>query len=281
MTLHALRRKPGEVSAVSANTAGAKGMAIGEVDARVFNCPSCARPLADGTSRCPGCGVRLIMGVAIRRASVILILGLVFGVLVGGAAMASIITFSVQAPKAAANAAVADPVAPAGAAPTAVPHLPGPAAAAAPPVAVSALSGTAVVNGRIAVDTATLAAALGYSGTSTIDIARALRSLAADAALGEDLSARMAPWKDALPVKTRLDGFYGALADTARDAFRSSLSDGAAYRQAGTRMLTALAGLGEVDAASRSLATSVGLELPPVVVSLTGGGPKAAPSSAH
>ena len=32
----------------------------------VFNCPSCARPLAHGANVCPGCGTRLIVGVRAR-----------------------------------------------------------------------------------------------------------------------------------------------------------------------------------------------------------------------
>ena len=54
-----------------------KGLAIGETDAHVFNCPACARPLSNGTSACPGCGARLIMGVTLRRALAILVLGMV------------------------------------------------------------------------------------------------------------------------------------------------------------------------------------------------------------
>ena len=38
----------------------AMGLAIGDTDANVFTCPACSRPLSEGTSRCPGCGTRLI-----------------------------------------------------------------------------------------------------------------------------------------------------------------------------------------------------------------------------
>ena len=67
----------------------------------------------------------------------------------------------------------------------------------APATAVSALSGTAVVNGRISVDAETLSTALANPTITTIEIARALRSLAADAALGIDLAGRLGTWSDA------------------------------------------------------------------------------------
>ena len=55
--------------------AGEKGLAIGETPTNVFNCPSCARALSEGTSVCPNCGAHLIMGVLLRRAGLILALG--------------------------------------------------------------------------------------------------------------------------------------------------------------------------------------------------------------
>ena len=72
-------------------TGASQGIAIGETDSHVFNCPSCARPLSEGTSKCPACNTRLIMGVALRRAGMILALGVVIGVLLGGAVMSAVI----------------------------------------------------------------------------------------------------------------------------------------------------------------------------------------------
>jgi len=236
----------------------AKGLAIGETDAHVFNCPACARPLSEGTSKCPGCGVRLIMGVTLRRAGVILALGIVLGVLLGGAATASAITVSLQRPVAA--AAVQPSAPPVTAAPSVVTTVPVSAAF------LSALSGTAVVNGRIAVDTATLTSALDRPGATTIEIARALRSLAADAALGVDLAGRLEPWPAAASVALALDDLYRTMGSTARAGLRVTLTDDAGYRKSGADMLTVLAALGDADAASRSLAATVDLELPPVVL---------------
>jgi hypothetical protein len=262
MTTNAMRAKTAAARAAATQAAAsASGIAIGEADAHVFNCPACARPLSQGAAKCPGCGTRLIMGVTLRRAGGILGLGLVFGIFVGGAVMASAIAISLIKPAAAAAVAPAVPTAPPLA--TGAPIVRVPTVSA---ISIAALSGTAVVNGRISVDAVTLANALKAKATPTIEIARALRSLAADSALGTDLTGRIAAWTAAEPVRQRLDAFYGAMTTTARDGLRASLGDNAAYRAAGAEMLTLLAALGDVDAESRTLAATVGLELPPVVL---------------
>jgi hypothetical protein len=235
--------------------------AIGEVDAHIFSCPACARPLNEGTSQCPGCGTRLIMGVMVKRAAGILTLGIVLGVLAGGATTAAVVSSSVRESRAAVVTPSSAPATAVSAAPTMPVDIP---PAGAPQAAVAALSGTAVVNGRIALDAATLSSTLASKGASTIDIARALRSLAADAALGIDLAARLGSWHDAEPVMTDLDTFYRSMADTARLGLQASFTDNLGYRSAGKDMLTVLAGLDAVDAASRTLATTVDLELAPV-----------------
>ena len=239
------------------------GPAIGDTDSHVFNCPSCARPLSNGTAKCPACGVRLIMGVKLKQAGGILALGLAIGIFGGIAITALLIGTSLRAPAQA--VATAPSMAPAAVVATPVPVAPNPNPGV-PSVAISALSGTAVVNGRIAVDTTTLRSTLAAKGATTAEIARALRSLAADAALGSDLTDRLGQWTAAAPVTTQLDAFYRSMAKTARDGLRSSFGDVNGYRTAGFAMLKVLGALDDVDAASRSLAGTVDLELPPVVV---------------
>ena len=241
----------------------AKGLAIGETDANVFNCPSCARPLSEGTNKCPGCGVHLVMGVRLKRAGAILALGMALGILIGGVTTAAAITVSLADP-----ATAVKPVA--SAAPSAAVASVAPSFAAVDPVApataISALSGTAVVNGRITVDAATLTATLARTDASTIEIARALRSLAADAALGIDLAGRLGTWTDAKLVQAGLNDFYQAMADAAHGGLRASLADAAAYRKAGADMIVVLATLSDIDSRSRALAGANGLELPPVAI---------------
>jgi len=254
--LHDAKKSDGQSNA-------ARGLAIGEAGAHVFNCPSCARPLAEGTSKCPGCGVHLIMGVRAKRAGVILALGVALGILIGGVATAAAITLSLHEPVAAFTPVAS--TAPVAAAPSVAPTIaiPDPVA---PTTAMSALSGTAVVNGRIAMDAETLTAALSRSNATTIEIARALRSLAADATLGIDLTGRLATWSDAKQVRASLDDFYHSMAEAARAGLRASLADEAAYRTAGTDMATVLAALGDIDSLSRTFAGANHLELPPVAI---------------
>ena len=91
---------------------------------------------------------------------------------------------------------------------------------------------------------------------TTIEIARALRSLAADAALGRDLTARMIGWRAARGAVSQLDGFYLAIADTARTGLRFSLADSGSYRASGETMLAVLADLESVDADARDFAAT-------------------------
>ena len=260
MTINLLRGKGPK--STPERDAALKSLAIGATEANVFNCPSCGRPLSEGTSRCPACGVTLVMGVMLRQAAAILGLGMVFGMLIGGAVTASAITLSLHDTKAV--VAVVPTAAPmvATPAPTAIARATGGA-----PAAVSGLSGTAVVNGRIALDAVTLRDTIAKPHGTTIDIARALRSLSADAALGNDLVDRLVAWRAAEPVMSQLNDFYTAVAATAQLGLRASLTDDGAYRDAAAQMDKVLLGLSGVDSASRALAATVNLELPPVVMS--------------
>src|SRR4249919_718352 len=124
----------------------AMSLVIGEDHPDVFTCPACSRPLEAGTSRCPDCGTRLIMGVRLKRAGMFLALGIVVGILIGGATTGAAITLSLKDPAAAttpiASAAATTPIAsalPAAVTPTAAPSLGAPPDSAAPVAAVSAL----------------------------------------------------------------------------------------------------------------------------------------------
>jgi hypothetical protein len=261
LTASALTRKKKSDATTEDEMAPSNGIAIGEVDRHVFTCPACARPLSEGTSRCPGCGARLLLGVRVKQASAILVLGVVLGFLFGGVVTAA--AMSLTAHEASAPAVVvATPVPVTAAVPSSGAVVLGP-----PQAAVSALSGTAVVNGRISVDAVTLSTTLADPGATTTDIARALRSLSADAALGTDLVARLAPWREAGAAGGQLGDFYRTMSKTATLALRGSLNDVSGYRHSAAGMQAVLGDLAAVDAASRTLAASVGLELAPVVLS--------------
>ena len=165
-------------------------LAIGEADAHVFNCPTCSRPLSDGTPKCPGCGTRLIMGVAVRRAVTLMGFGAIVGLFIGGM-LTSVVIKSARGPGGDDGVRSADgvakPVASAAAGPSAVPVA---TAIPVPPAAQSALRQAAILDARIAEDATALSRIAG-SGTAN-DIAKVLRTLSADAAIGADLAPRIA-----------------------------------------------------------------------------------------
>ena len=134
--------------------------------------------------------------------------------------------------------------------------------------AVAALRGTAVVNDRIAVDADVLASELARKDVRAVDLARRLRSLVSGADLGSVLAGQLAPWSGADPLRSDLTSFYESVSATARDGLRAPLNDLAAYRSAAASMLEVVAGLAAIDAASRDLAASVPVELPPISVPL-------------
>lgn len=241
-----------------------KHPAIGEQDAQVFTCPGCSRPLPNGTWRCPGCGVVLVLGVMLRRALGILGVGVVLGAVVAGSLVLAL-TGLVPA----SNGIAADPgvSGATGAQPSAIAEASNGAPVLAPNVpqtAVGALSGTAVVNARLVGDAATLTKILARKGDTTAQIERQLRALGADAAQGIDMTGRMAGWADAAVVRKQLTDFYTLMADTARDGLRASLTDRNAYRSAAWKMLSVVKTLAPLDAGSRSLAGSVNVILPSI-----------------
>ena len=61
-----------------------------------------------------------------------------------------------------------------------------------------------------------------------------------------------------------LAAFYAGVTATAEQGLSASLSNSRAYASAAERMLEVVAGLDEIDAASRTLAAGADLELPPL-----------------
>jgi hypothetical protein len=241
---------------------GPPKLAIGEADAHVFNCPACSRPLNDGTPRCPGCGTRLIMGVAVRRAVTLMGFGAIVGLFVGGMITSVVIKSLVDPTVTTAfdpADGVAKPVASAAAAPSGIPVA---SAIPVPPAAMSALRQTALLDARIAED-ATALSRLAGSGTAS-DIAKVLRTLSADAAIGADIAPRIAAWSSAEALSGDRAAFYAAITASAHSSLSDSISDTKAYRANAKSMLKVLARLAALDEASRTLATVAEVELPPV-----------------
>jgi hypothetical protein len=237
--------------------------AIGEPDAHVFNCPKCARPLTEGTPRCPGCGTKLIMGVALRRASVLIGFGFVVGAFLGGGLMSVVISTLIDP---ASSVAAAEPldgsIAP-------VSSHPGASGApvvldlAIPVGALPSLRQASLLDARFAADSKALARAY-KSRASNAELAAIIRSLATNASIGTNLLPQLRTWPAAQKLASARNAFYVSVSTIADDGLGKSLTNRKAYRNTAKRMLTALKKLDAIDAASRTLALTGGLELPPV-----------------
>jgi hypothetical protein len=254
MTLDVLRA----VVRGSKSTPSRSPIAIGEVDADVFNCPSCTRPLGVGTNRCPGCGTLLIMGVQAGRASFLVAIGMAFGILAGGLVTAIVLdanrNMAVAAEARSVPTTVEDGAPALGSGPPAL------APAAVPPVSagLSAIRQTAIIDERLLAASSLLSAHLVAPTFETGEVAKLLRSIAADATIGTVLAARVATWTEAGEVGAGLGALYDETIATARDGLRSPLRDAASYRLAAERVVASLAGLSDLDAAARALAAGGG-----------------------
>jgi hypothetical protein len=271
MTVNAARRPRRRAAALPPEpiVVPAESIAIGEIDQTVFDCPTCARPLAMGTRRCPGCGTHLIIGVPMSKASVIATGGLVLGLLLGWAT--GVVFGLVSRPLVVAPAPVVVPsVAPVGGGGTlatpvpiaSAPVAPGGWTGGMPAIARSALSQAVTVNDHFAAASASLSAVLAAPSFDPSDVAQILRAISAESVYGEQLAAKVSSWSDSAAVGQRLNGLYGAIHDTAGEGLLASVRNEAAYRQSAKTMITLLAGLRSVDAELRALAEANGVTLP-------------------
>jgi hypothetical protein len=241
-----------------------ESVAIGAPDANIFLCPRCSRPLAVGVGRCAGCGTRLVAGVPLVKVSGFVALGLAAGLAVGGGIVA--VAMSGVQP---ASVPIAQP--PVAVVPSAVPPAPNvtaappPVAPLVPPAALSALRQSTVVNQRLLADADLLATALAAEQPSSAEIAQLLRGLASTASYGDRLAPAVAKWDDGEAVSVALAAFYASIASVADQGLSASLTNERAYVDAGREMLALMEGLTDLDAASRGLATSADVQLPPLV----------------
>jgi hypothetical protein len=202
-----------------------------------------------------------VAGVRLLKASGFVGGGLVVGLLVGGGLAATLLGAPAVTSVAPPPVAVPSTV-PASAVP--VPST-APVHAAVPPAALSALRQSTVINQRLLADADLLTRAVAASTPSATEIAPLLRNLASTAAFGDRAASAVGTWDEGAALANDLAAFYAAVDRIAGEGLGASLNNERAYRDAGRRMLAALAGLADLDAASRSLAATVDLELPPLV----------------
>jgi hypothetical protein len=241
-------------------------MAIGEADANIVACPSCARPLDAGGHRCPDCGTHIIAGVRATTAGTFIAGGLLVGLIIGTSVTGAVAIVT----RPAAVDAIA-PVAPiASAAPVASAVIPAsvapviPADPTIPSGAVSALRQVSGLQQRLADDAGRLAVALAAPEPSSVDLARILRSMNADAAFGTQLATQVGSWTTAATLSSDLDRLFLDVGTVAAEGLDSSLTNTRAYVRTSEAMLAVLARLPELDAAVRPLADQAGVDLPPL-----------------
>lgn len=260
MTVDALRGK----TARSNRREESESLPIGESDSNIFDCPACSRPLAVGTSRCPGCGTRLLARVKAATAVGFMFAGLVVGLVIGGGSM---IAASALTAPADAAAPVTTPVVTASSAPAPAASVLAPAVdPGIPSEAISALRQSTLLNQRLATDAARLTATLAAAEPSSVDIARTLRALASNAAFGDRIAPEVGSWSAGAAVSVGLADFYAAIGATAREGLSASISNTSSYIESGRAMLAVMAGLVDLDRAARTLAGSADIELPPLVL---------------
>ena len=283
MTVNAARRNRRRTPEPQ-TIAPTESLAIGEINQTVFDCPACARPLAVGARRCPGCGTRLLLGIQAGKASVLAGLGLVVGIALGGA-----FGYGVGLGRAGTTAAAAKtgsalsspaPVQVGGggtttpsARPTDTPGTGasgGGATASGSPISRSALLQALGVNGRLRADGVALRAALRANVFDASTVAQTLRTLSAESVFGQQVVGRMADWPVSFTLVKDLASLYDAVHQTAIEGLVSSVRDAAAYRATAVAMLKVLDGLPALDREAQAVAAEIGLEIPP---------PSAAPSS--
>ena len=231
-------------------------IAVGEVEANVFTCPSCARPLANGANLCPGCGTRLIAGVRARLAIGFMVVGLIAGTMLGAGSMLVLGGRSSAPVTSSTGVTGLGPGTAAG--PSATPVQP--ADVGVPSKPYSALRQAAIINGRLAGYAADLDRALGSRSTQGIDIARILRSMSADVVFGLAVAPTVAGWPAAADLSSDLERFYAKVRDSAQTSLKASVSNSAAYKAAGKRMAKLLAALPALEARSAEIVAAAGLD---------------------
>ena len=222
-------------------------------------------------TRTSSCARVALAGVPLHKVSGFVALGLVAGLAIGGG-IVGVLTFASGATVVpAARIAAAVP-----SAAVAVPSiLPGVSAApqrsaapvdpGVPAAALTALRRSTSVNQRLLADADLLTKALAARDPSPAEIAPLLRNLAATASLGDSAASTVGTWDDAADLSAALASFYVSIDRIAQEALAASITNDRAYEDAGTRMLGVLDRIPRLDADTRALATTAGVDLPPLV----------------
>ncbi|HEX5825607.1 MAG TPA: hypothetical protein VFY18_14205 [Candidatus Limnocylindrales bacterium] len=266
MTVNAARRTRRRTSVPKPEpiVAPTESLAIGEINQTVFDCPKCARPLAIGVSRCPGCGTRLVLGIPLAKVSIFVSGGVAIGIAVGAVFSFGLgIGRAVAATPPATTSLPSQPTVPAGGGPTATPTpttVPGTGGTTdMPPITRSALTQALGVNGRLGAGADALRASLAARDFDASAVAQTLRSMSADSVFGQQLASRLTSWPSSTSLGGNLDALYDSVHQSATEWLVASVRDEKSYRSAATAMLDVLSGLAAIDAEARALADGIGI----------------------
>ena len=233
---------------------------IGATDSNIFLCPRCTRPLAVGVSRCPGCRTRLVAGVPLLKASGFIGMGLAVGITLGVGMLGALALL--------AGPTVATVQPPAAVVPSLAPGQtagPVPVDTTVPRAATSALRQSTLVNQRLLADADRLRRRMASTGSGAAEIAPLLRSLAWTSGFAGGVASDVATWSDGIGVAKSLASFYASIGRVADQGLSASITNKTAYRDAGRRMLLVLDRLKDLDKASRALAATANVDLPPLI----------------
>lgn len=253
-------RKPRRVN----QTQTPENLAIGEIEATVFACPGCARPLPLGARRCPACKTHLVLRVQAKRAAVFVGAGLVVGLVLGGGGVAgaSILGGMAGTSPAPGSTVSAEPTTAVSASarptvrPTATPGV--------APITRSALAGVAAIDVKLKTASAALSAALAARKFDATAISATFRGISADYVFGLQLVPYLRGWPSGDAVATQLAAFYGDLRVIAAEGLSASIRNETAYRAAATKMIDRLAAVDAIDLAVRAAAADAGVTIDPL-----------------
>jgi hypothetical protein len=245
-----------------------ESLAIGEINQTVFDCPNCARPIAIGVRRCPGCGTHLVLGIPLAKAAVFASVGLALGIAFGGAVGYSL-SLS-RGPGSIGPAVAVQPSAPPASgssttptsSPTSAPTSTAGSTTDMPPISRSALAQALSVNGRLGAGASALRSSLNARDFDASTVAQTLRSLSADSVFGQQLAGRLMNWPGSATLGQNLATLYDSVHQTSTEWLVASVRDETAYREAAAAMLDVLKGLTALDAEANALAAQVGLPAP-------------------
>jgi hypothetical protein len=221
-------------------------------------CPACGRDLGLLQIECPGCGLRILAGVPIKRGALLVVAGCAGGLILGSILAVAMALTSGSSHAAAGAGSVASPAAGASIDPSADPALvSGPVAQSA----AAALRLTANVQDRLAASSASLKKQLkgGFSGATS---ATTFRQIAADSAWGSDVVDRLAGWPAAAPLRAQLSGTYDTLRAAAREALNVSLRDNAKYKASAKKMVKLLGSTEALRKAIEALGAANAITIP-------------------